>query len=181
MSAPTPTEQDRKLYLEARDAAAVCSSEFAESFNLETHEPEICLRDGKTGEVYPIAILKPECSYDDRRLMLRAPVLLRAVILVAERSFAEVRALRAEIDRLKGKPDKDYAAQCAMLCDDRRFRQFLVDRHGLTDLTDRERTVSRVRSVLSIRSRAELNDDQAAAERWKSLVSDYENWKRTGR
>lgn len=181
MSAPAPTELDRKLYLEARDAAAVCSPEFAESFNLETHEAEICLRDGQTGEVYPIAILKPECSYDDRRLMLRAPVLLRAAILVAERSFDEVRALRAEIDRLNGKPTGNYAAQCAKLCDDRRFRQFLVNRHGLTDLTDRERTISRVRSVLSIRSRAELNEDPAAVERWKSLVGDYESWKRTGR
>jgi hypothetical protein len=61
---------------------------------------------------------------------------------------------------------------------DQAFRQYLIERHDLRDATDAERIKTRVRSILDIQSMAELNTDEAAAGRWKSLRVDFEQWRR---
>lgn len=164
-------DQARALYPEARELAGLVSEEWAESYNMADRRAEVCIRDSLTGEIVPIAQLLPECSFDDRRLMFSAPRLLRALLLLLETAFAEIRKLKPKEDR------KDFAAEVSMKCkDDRAFARYLQDLHGLEDASNSERIKTRVRSILAIQSLAELNTDPEAAARWGRLRSDFKAW-----
>lgn len=75
------------------------------------------------------------------------------------------------------KQNGDYAANCAMLCDDAGFRRFLESMHGLETDSDKEWLVGKVRELVCVESRKELNTDDAAARRWLDLVEDFNSWK----
>lgn len=75
---------------------------------------------------------------------------------------------------------KDYAAECAMLCGNPAFKVFLNERHGLErPLTD-ERVAQKVRSLLGVVSRAELNRPGRAVDAWRQLRDAFQSWKRAG-
>lgn len=76
---------------------------------------------------------------------------------------------------------RNYAAEAAMKCGEGRFQTFLAERHGLEPPLDEKRTAQKLRSLLGIASRRNLNDDDAAAARWKKLRGDYEAWRRAER
>jgi len=65
-----------------------------------------------------------------------------------------------------------------MKCTDRLFVRYLMDRHGLTDAADDLRVATRLRSILNIQSRAELNSDPDATARWRLLIADYDGWRK---
>lgn len=73
---------------------------------------------------------------------------------------------------------KNFAAEAAIKVGDMRFRRFLADRYGLEEPLTAERATQRLRSVLGISSRRELNDDSSAAERWRRLRHEFEGWLR---
>lgn len=73
---------------------------------------------------------------------------------------------------------KNYAAEAAIKAGDRRFQRFLAARHGLTEPLTKERATQRLRSVLGISSRRELNNDIAAATRWQDLRREFDDWLR---
>jgi hypothetical protein len=159
------------LYIEAKQLAGLVSDEWQDTFNTETQQAELCLRDNLTGEIFPIAIIKPECSYDDRRLMARAPLIVRALLFLLRESFKE-------IERLKPKQKANKLAQdCAIYCGRQDFRRFLTECHDMVDATDNERVNTRVRNILDIQSRAELDKDQDAGKRWLSLKNAFFRWK----
>lgn len=159
------------LYIEAKQLAGLVSDEWHDTYNAETHQAEICLRDQLTDEIFPIAIIRPECSYDDRRLMTRAPQIMRALLFLLRESFNE-------IERLKPKQKANKLAQdCAIHCGRQDFRRFLIEQHNLSSATDDERVKTCVRNMLNIKSRAELDKDQDAAKRWFSLKQAFYRWK----
>ena len=122
-----------------------------------------------------ILIFSETASYDDRDLVMNIQGDLRFLLGLFDRSVQKVRELLAQLPERK-----DYAAQTAMLCADPAFKRFMADKHGAeSPLTD-ERVATRLRSVLRISSRAELNENEPAAERWKHLFNSFENWKRHG-
>jgi hypothetical protein len=95
-----------------------------------------------------------------------------------------VRELGAELRALRPAPakPKDFAAECAMKCADAGFQRWLHEVHGLDNASDPVRAATRVRGMLDIDSRAKLNTDPAAADRWRRMVRDSEDWlKRTRR
>ncbi len=75
----------------------------------------------------------------------------------------------------------NLAAETAMKCGEAGFRQFLVERHGLEPPPTAERAAQRLRSLLGITSRRQLNDDETAAAAWRRLRADFEAWRREGR
>lgn len=124
-------------------------------------------------------------------------VLLRfdAVATPAEKQFVTdcvetVRFLLGLVDRaiekLKPPPperdtSKDYAAEAGIKCGEGAFKVFLEQQHGLErPLTD-ERTAQKVRTLLGVTSRKELNSDDVAAARWKKLRGEYDAWRRAER
>ncbi len=76
---------------------------------------------------------------------------------------------------------KDYTTEAAMRCQDPAFKRFLIDCQGLENPATDDRTAAKLRSLLGVTSRREINDSQQAVERWKRLRGDFENWKRVGR
>ncbi|MBP1852147.1 hypothetical protein [Rhizobium halophytocola] len=175
----------RSLYLKARSSIATASPEYTRLFDHNAHRPQIGARDPLTRLVAPIATILRPCHVDDEEVLFNSRDYIEACILVAEQSFDEVRRLKREVEQLQAKRQreagrKDYAAQCAMACDKPAFRQWLADVHG-ADISDRERIATRLRSILNIRSRGELNIDESAAARWKSLQADFEASLRTRR
>ncbi len=169
-------DQAKTIYREARECVALVSLEWCTFYDVEAGRNDICVRDDLTGHAEPIASLLPECGFEDRRLMTKAPTYLRAAILLAEAAFTRIRVLEAELAGRKPPAPKDYAAECAMKCNDRLFRIYLSECHGV-DATDSERINTRVRSILAIRSRAELNTDPAAKARWRDLKAAFDAWR----
>lgn len=172
-------DEAKRLYPEARELAGLVSEEWQESYNLEKSRAEVCLRDTVTDEIYPIAQILPACSYDDRRLIFRANILLISTVTMCETAFAKIR----ELERQLGKQEpKDFAAEASIKCaNDQAFRRYLMERHDLKDAADADRIRTRVRSILAVSSMGELNTDPDAAARWASLRTDFKSWLRDKR
>lgn len=170
----------RALYPEAKEILVGMCDKWERHYNVTTKEAEICQRDIVTGEIVPIMIINPLCSYQDERFIERAPILFHAAMTLLDEAFRKIRELQPP------KPDStrqhqrtrkgDYAAECAMMCGRSDFRRYLSERHGL-DVADDERVKTRVRSILKIKSRGELNDDPQAAARWKDLRARFHAWR----
>lgn len=177
-----PLEEAKAIFRRAQVTAGLCTPEYARIYDTAARVAQIGARDPLTGVTQTIATLSRKCPFDDEDLLFNAPVYLRAAIQVAEAAFAEIRQLRAARDaelhkQAREDKAKDFAAQCAMLCERGDFARYLSERHGL-EATDKERVAARVRSVLAIASRAELNTNPAAAARWQALRADFDAWRK---
>ncbi|MCY1380746.1 hypothetical protein D9M68_946140 [compost metagenome] len=67
-----------------------------------------------------------------------------------------------------------------MKCGEPAFLKFLEERHGLQRPLTNDRAATKVRSILNIPSRRELDSNQDAAARWRSLVNAFDAWRRVG-
>lgn len=121
-------------------------------------------------EPYIVLTLSKECSYPDREFVCNAHADHGFLLELLDEAFNVIRRLR----RREPKP-KDYAAECGIKCGDRFFQRWLFDVHGLEN-PDSTRAATKVRFLLNIESRAQLNTDQAAADRWRKMVDDFERW-----
>jgi hypothetical protein len=172
---------------EIRFVMETASAEWAESYDSARKVSQIACRDGLTGEVYPIATLEKAISGDDREIMRKAPVYIRALLMLRDEAVRQFRVAVSAQSSLNGpaQPAKPadanrYARACAILSGKQPFRRYLQACHGL-DGADDERVNTRVRSILDIQSRNELDQDPDARQRWFSLVKDFERWERTTR
>jgi hypothetical protein len=75
---------------------------------------------------------------------------------------------------------KDFAAEAAMKCAEPAFKVFLEERHGLERPLSDDRAAQRLRSLLGISTRAELNHDDKAAARWRQLRDEFKAWRAAG-
>lgn len=135
---------------------------------------------GEMGELLVLARFHPGATMDEIAFAVDAPDMVRFLLRLLDQAFREIRALRAPpLERRD--PAKDFAAECAMKCGEPAFRAFLEEKHGLErPLTD-ERVAQKVRGLLGVTSRAELNQPGQAAERWKALRGDFDARRRAGR
>jgi hypothetical protein len=124
----------------------------------------------------PVLTFDPHADRNDIRFVVEAPARMLFLIRL-------VKSLKRRLEQFEGSPPApppkptDYAANCAMFCDKVAFQRFLTEMHGLHN-QNRDAAASRVRTILNIQSRAELNDNPAAAEGWKKLRSEYEAWRK---
>ncbi|WP_244497467.1 hypothetical protein [Ensifer sp. Root142] len=156
----------------------LASPEWCESYDTKNQRAEICTKDARTGEVMPIAHILPDCGYDDRRLMMRSPTYMRSLVFLLRHAFTEIRDLRQQLAARQPEAKK-FAAECAMKCEEPAFLKFLEERHGLERPLTKDRAATKVRSILSISSRRQLDEEPAAAERWKHLRRDFDAWRRS--
>lgn len=168
-----PAPHPNQLRLDAiRNRISLASSTWgvmaAENFCLvvgeNTLEPEI------------VATFTDGSSYDDRELICHAPDDLRWLLERYTELATRYRRLFEQDQRSRPKP-KNYAAECGIKCADKPFLDFLFTCHNV-DVSDKERVAARIRTMLQITSRADLNTDEAAASRWRKLVADFENWRK---
>ncbi len=134
-----------------------------------------------------ICSLPVTCPADNRELIRRhieIPADLIGMLDAAARRDAErrreIERLRQALEAKDGKPAKDYAAECAMKCAEPAFMRFLIERHDLPPPATDKTAATRVRSVLAVSSRSQLNTDPAAAARWRGMVQEFDAWRRRG-
>jgi len=133
---------------------------------------------GPMGELSPVLRFDAGATEDEIAFVVDAPDNVRFLLGLVDRAIARLKPASAE-PRPRG--PKDFAAECAMKCGEPAFRAFLEARHRMErPLTD-ERVAQKVRGLLGVTSRAELNDGGQAAERWKALRGEFEAWRRAGR
>jgi hypothetical protein len=150
------------------------------------------------GERIPIIRFTSFASSDEMQLAADAPRHLRFLLGLLDRAIEKVRQTAGGLGCDGSPPDRsgapaqgqsrsddaarerNYAAEAAMKCGEPAFKKFLIERHGLESPATNDRTAQKLRSLLGITTRAALNDDMAAAERWKRLRGEFENWKRAG-
>ncbi len=144
--------------------------------HLEVSEP---------GEPEIICSLPVSCPADNRELLRRhieIPADLIGMLDAAARRDAErrreIEQLRRALEAKGGRPAKDYSAECAMKCAEPAFKRFLIERHNLPNPATDTKAATRVRSILAIQSRRELNTEPAAAARWREMVREFEAWRR---
>jgi hypothetical protein len=134
---------------------------------------------GPMGEISEIATFHSDASTEEMQFAASALQHVRFLLRLVDRAIAKARGDRppaSEPERQR----KDYAAEAAMKCAEPAFKKFLMERHGLESPATDDRTAQKLRSVLAVTSRAELNHDDQAAKRWKALRGDFENWRRAG-
>ncbi|MHC2299193.1 hypothetical protein [Rhizobium mongolense] len=136
-----------------------------------------------------IAELTIDCGYADRDFLLHAHADIAFLLRLLKNAFDEIRRMkppedpqaaeRRLADRKKQEIEahKDYAAECAMKCNDRLFRAFLVERYQVPDVADAERIAVSIRNILRVGSRGELNTDPEARRRWIDFRSSFEAWR----
>ncbi len=173
MNQPQPSPQQRRL-----DAIRNRLSLASTTWDITADDKGTYLVAGQGNEL--IATVPNSANLDDRELVLRAPEDLRWTIELYGKLADRLRDAQRELARLRPRQSepKNYATECAMKCQEPAFRTFLEERHGLTKPLNDERVATRVRSILKIGSRADLNTDRAAAARWRDLVKSYDAWRR---
>ncbi|TPM41559.1 hypothetical protein [Mesorhizobium sp. B2-3-4] len=137
---------------------------------------------GEMGELFVLARFDA-ATPDEISFLCDAPDTVRFLRRLLKEAFDRIRDLRGEPTRRNpaaeppeaSKP-KDFAAECAMKCQEPAFKVFLEEQHGLErPLTD-ERVAQRVRSLLGVTSRKELNEGGRPGDAWKALRTDFATW-----
>lgn len=140
---------------------------------------------GPMGELSPITRFDAGASEDEIALICEAPDHIGFLLDLVDRAIARLRPPDARPAEARGEAMaqdcKNFAAECAIKCGEPAFRVFLEERHGLErPLTD-ERVAQKVRGLLGVASRRDLNDSERAAEAWRRLRAEYDAWRRAGR
>ncbi|MBW9062395.1 hypothetical protein JNB71_03590 [Rhizobium herbae] len=132
-----------------------------------------------TGERELLCTVHADVLPHEYELITGAFDLLVLFLALQDRAAAKVRDLVAALDdRGKAERRKDFAAQAAMLCQSGSFQRFLGTKGG--PVADKQAADTRLKGLLSITSKKQLNDDEAARKRFLSLRGDYDFWMKGG-
>ncbi|KAB2788146.1 hypothetical protein F9K97_03305 [Brucella anthropi] len=131
------------------------------------------------GELNKVCTFHPGATPDEIDMVVGAPSMAAFMLDLVDRAIVAVRQASPRQSR-QYKP-RDFAAETAMKCDDAVFKAFLEEQHGLERPLTTDRAAQRLRSILNIKSRKELNENSAAAERWQNFRAAFEAWKRAER
>lgn len=181
---PTPppalTEAEKALCAKAADLEPLLSTGWVGFYNTEERRTEIFV-EGDTGPMArPLALLTEETGHADRELLVRGAQMVRALVASIRRLGWRVEEQKAEIRRLKGEPDpnrRKLSEDCDFWCRNQKFQTWLRDHHG-ADISDLERIRARVRTMLQVKSRSELDENSQAAAKWHQLLSDFKGRER---
>lgn len=140
------------------------------------------------GEIIVLMRFSEHARVEEIDFAADAPDTVRFLLQLLDQAFASIRTLKGDPpqrNQAAGEPaahdPKNFAAECAMKCQEPAFKVFLEEQHGLDrPLTD-ERVAQKVRSILGVTSRKELNDGGKASEAWKALRASFAAWLKAGR
>ena len=132
-----------------------------------------------TGEKALLCTIHADALGHEIDLISGAFDLLAFFLLLQDRAAAKVRELTAALDA-KAKTERrgDFAANAAMLCQKVSFHRFLETKGAGGPIAGALAADTRLKGLLAIISKTELNDDPAALARFKALRGDYDLWMR---
>ncbi|RWP88343.1 MAG: hypothetical protein EOR12_16655 [Mesorhizobium sp.] len=139
---------------------------------------------GEMGELL-VLLRFDAATVDEIDFVCSAPDTVAFLLRLLDEAFGKIRDLRGEpaprrhVEQ-RGQPAasdvKNFAAECGMKCQEPAFKVFLHERHGLEKPLTDERVAQKVRSLLGVQSRKELNNGGAAGEAWKALRASFAAW-----
>lgn len=136
---------------------------------------------GAMGDLYEVARFHPGTDAAEIDFVVEAPRNMRFLLVLIDRAIAKLRPEPPRRNGPAGEPHtdpKNYAAEAGMKCQEPRFLAYLEKQHGLERPLTKEKAAQKLRSLLGVSSRKNLNIDAQAAERWKALRRDFDNWMR---
>lgn len=141
-----------------------------------------------------IARMTREATPDEFEMAVAAAGDIAFLVGLVDRAAARVRELDGALRAFRAANDmpgedasksKDHAAEASMKLDDLHFRQFLRWHPGAQpvggasgDRDPVDTAADRLRAILSITSRRELNTDPQAAQRWIELRDEWNRFRR---
>lgn len=134
----------------------------------------------RNGEVERIATIHRAARAEEMEVLCRGLETLRFTLGLIGRAKERIRALVAAA----GPTDKPQAAQnlgfsAKSLCEQQLFWRFLESRsQGLGRLDSERAADTRLKGLLAISSKGELNRDGKASAAFLALKNDYYRWKR---
>lgn len=132
----------------------------------------------RNGELNEVMRFHRGATPEEIDFMIHAPDTVIFLLGLVDRAIARLGGNRPQ--QVNRRP-KNYAAEATMKCDEPAFKVFLEERHGLERPLTTDRVVQKLRTLLGITSRRELNTDGAAADRWQSLRADFDAWRGVAR
>lgn len=135
-----------------------------------------------TGEEVVLCTFTVDALPDEIDLIAGALDDLRLFLRSRSRAAKQFRDMQRQLGREERRlREGDFAANAAMLCNDRPFQRFLEGATAGGPVRDSRAADTRLKSVLAITSKRQLNEDAGAQGRWLALRGDYQNWLRGGR
>jgi hypothetical protein len=132
-----------------------------------------------TGEDALICAIHADALDSERELICGAFDNLSFFLRLFDRAAGAVRELKRQIDRQDVKAqEKNYSAQAAMLLSDRSFQRFLEIKGAGGPVRDKASADTRLKSLLAISSKRQINADERACRAFLALRADFEAWKR---
>ena len=129
-----------------------------------------------TGETACICTVHADALAHEYELLCGGPDLLWFFLPLQDRAVVKERELAAELERGRRR-DTPLASRAAMLCQDERFQRFLESRGAGGPVRDKQAADTRLKSLLAISSKTELNDAGDAQRKYFKLLDDYRAWK----
>lgn len=175
---PRATDAQKALCALAAELVPQIAPFWTKFYDTEKHHWQVFI-EGDTGPMArPLALVTEDAGWADREFLTQGAQMLAALVTAGRRQKWIIEQLEAEIRRLRGEPDPNqrkfsHARQCAWFCTKQDFQQWLRDVHG-ADISDLQRIETRVRSMLMVESRAQLDTDPEAASRWQKMRKDFE-------
>lgn len=134
-----------------------------------------------TGDEALICTLHADALPDERDLICGAAENLAFFLGLLERASSAVRDLRKQVEAQQADAvRKKYAAQAAMLLSDRTFQRFLEIKGAGGPVRDKAQADTRLKSILAISSKKEIDNDPRAQAAFLHFRKDFEAWKRGG-
>ncbi|KKX28243.1 hypothetical protein [Rhizobium sp. LC145] len=136
-----------------------------------------------TGESTRILTLHAaDALVDEIDLVCGALDHLRMFIGFFDRAAAKVRQLGAEVERQTArKREANLGFQAKKLCENAAFRRFLELKGPGGPVHDAQAADTRLKGLLAISSKSELNVDERAGTAFRALRADFYAWERGGR
>jgi hypothetical protein len=135
-----------------------------------------------TGERELLCTIHADVLPHEYELISGAFDLLPFFLGLQDRAAGKVRELMAALDgKAKAERRGDFAAQAAMLCQNISFHRFLETKGAGGTVANAQAADTRLKGLLAIISKKQLNDDAAALARFKALRGDYDLWMRGDR
>ena len=91
---------------------------------------------------------------------------------IARLAIAQDQSVPQKIHKTKSWDELRLSQQAAIRCSDETYRHWLC-------VDDEESAKAQVRKACEVDSRAELDTDEAAANRWQAMEEEFATWKRT--
>ncbi|TCR01083.1 hypothetical protein [Neorhizobium sp. JUb45] len=132
-----------------------------------------------TGEEVRILTLHPEATCDEQDLVAGALDHLFLFLGFFGRAAERVRELREQVANLAGrKKAENFGFMAKSLCEKIPFWRFLEGKAGGSAIASERAADTRMKFLLNIESKGQLNDDLEARARFLKLRADYYAWKK---